>query len=649
MLHLTKILKSASIIIIVCIVLFPTFLSAQNSNSYYKIADSERDAAIDRNNSVTTTGSNYDIKAIRCNWNVDPAIVEIGGCVTTFYEPVSILTSLEFDLSSSLTVDSVIWRNINRGFTHVADVLTIGLPTPVLSGTLDSISIYYHGVPPSTGFGSFNHTQHVGADIIWTLSEPYGASDWWPCKNSLTDKIDSLDIFVRTPSINKVASNGLLVDEVFDGTDKIYHWKSKYPIATYLVAIAVTNYSVYNNYVPMGPNDSLLVMNFVYPEDLSSWQAGTPDIISTIQLYDSLLIPYPFKDEKYGHAQFGWGGGMEHQTMTFVVNTWHPLLAHECAHQWFGDHVTTGSWEDIWLNEGFATYMEGLTEQYLYPNDWPSWKSDKIINITSAPSGSVLCDDTTNINRIFSGRLTYNKGAYLLHMLRWQIGDSAFFQGLRNYLNDPLIAGGFARTPQFKSHMELSSGQSLTTFFNQWYNGMGYPSYNVFWSNNNGNVSIEVNQTTSDPASVAFFEMPIPIYLSDGILDTIVVCNNTFNGQVFNFQLPFNPSSVVYDPELWILSNGNAVFTGLDDLSKKEAVSIYPNPANDFVNIVFADKFPTNIQLNDLSGRSISSYPINERKARIDCSALSNQTYILKYFIDNLPYTKKFVVCKAIK
>lgn len=635
--------------ILLVYILFPIILNAQKSNSYFKLIESERDAAIDRNNSTTTTGTNYDVKAIRCNWEVNPAVVEIGGSVTTFYEPVTILTSLEFDLSSSLIVDSVIWRNGNRGFTHVADVLTIGLPTPILPGSLDSVSIYYHGVPPSTGFGSFNHTVHAGADIIWTLSEPYGASDWWPCKNSLTDKIDSLDIFVRTPSINKVASNGLLINEVVDGADKIYHWKSNYPIATYLVAIAVTNYEVYNDYVPMGPNDSLQVMNFVYPEDLSSWQAGTPDIISTIQLFDSLLIPYPFKEEKYGHAQFGWGGGMEHQTMTFVVNTWHPLLAHECAHQWFGDHVTTGSWEDIWLNEGFATYMEGLSEQYLSPSDWHSWKSDKIVNITTAPGGSVLCNDTTNINRIFSGRLTYNKGAYLLHMLRWQIGDSAFFQGLRNYLNDPLIAGGFARTPQFKLHMEISSGQSLTTFFNQWYSGEGYPSYNVYWSNTNGNVFIQLDQTTSLPTSVSFFEMPIPIYLSNGVDDTIVVFNNTTNGQIFNFQLSFNPTQVQFDPELWILSKGNSIFTGTDELSKSEAVSIYPNPSTDVVNISFADKFPSNIQLCDLAGRVIENYPVNDKWVKIDCNNLSNQTYILKYFIDSKSNTKKFVVCKAIR
>jgi aminopeptidase N len=220
----------------------------------------------------------------------------------------------------------------------------------------------------------------------------------------------------------------VLVSETQNGNLRTCHWKSHYPIAAYLVAIAVTNYSYYSNYVPLGSGDSLQVLNYVYPEDLTYAQSNTPGIISIIQLYDSLTITYPFFKEKYGHCQFGWGGGMEHQTMTYLVSFDYSLMAHECAHQWFGDMVTCGSWEDIWLNEGFATYWQGMTVEHYDPSNWMGWKQSQRDYIISQPDGSVLCTDTTDVGRIFDGRLTYSKGAYLLHMLRWTVGDAAFFQ-----------------------------------------------------------------------------------------------------------------------------------------------------------------------------------------------------------------------------
>ncbi len=583
--------------------LLPTLVSAQyNERGLPDNTCSEYKSKQQLSKMVSAVQDNYDIKYHRCEWTVDPAVNYISGNITTWFTAKTAITEIGFDLTDGMSVDSVLQRGTALTFTHVSNLVTITLPSTQQAGILDSVTVYYQGAPVSSGFGSFNLATHGGAPILWTLSEPYGAPDWWPCKHVLNDKADSLDVFCTVPDGNKVGSNGLLLSTTVNGGQITYHWKTRYPVAAYLIAIAVTNYAEYSDYVPLGPNDSLQVLNYVYPENLASAQAQTPDIINVISLYDSLTITYPFSNEKYGHAQFNWGGGMEHQTMSYVVNFGHSLIAHECAHQWFGDRITCGSWEDIWLNEGFATYMEGLTEQRYFPPSWNSWKVSKINNVCSQPDGSVLCDDTTSVGRIFSSRLTYNKGSYLLHMLRWKMGDNAFFQGLREYLNDPVLAYSYAKTPLLKAHLENVYGFSLTNFFNQWYYGQGYPTYDVQWTTNGANtVSVEIFQTTSH-ASVAFYEMPVPIVFSDGVNDTTVVFNHTFSGQSFTANLNFHPTSAVFDPEMWILSKNNTVTAVTEQSPSKTVSACFPNPASSELRVYFGNNYHGERTLEIFSG-----------------------------------------------
>jgi aminopeptidase N len=512
----------------------------------------------------------FDLHYYRFDWLVDPAVYAISGTATAYFEVKSaILDALALNLSTQLTVDAVKYHGIDIDFIQSGDYgLNIILPSGLLQGALDSISITYHGAPPSGGFGSFIQNNHNGVPIIWTLSEPFGAQDWWPCKNGLTDKVDSLDVLVTTPAQYRVASNGVLVAETaLAGNKKRFHWQHRYPIAPYLVAIAVTNYQQYTNTVPLSDGTQLTMLNYVYPESFGEAQAGTGNLVQVLQFYDSLFVKYPFADEKYGHAQFGWGGGMEHQTMSFVVNYDWGLLAHELAHQWFGDMVTCGSWEDIWLNEGFATYLEGLTrERFDTPLiSWDSWKQGKVGSIVSQPGGSVRVDDTTTVGRIFSGRLSYNKGAYLLHMLRWKLGDQAFFQGIRNYLAARKYLYG--RTQQLKSSLENASGINLSGFFADWFYGQGYPSYQLTWMQNGFyQVNIQLNQTSSHP-SVPFFEMPVPVRFSGQGQDSIVRLEHLYSGQQFQVVLPFLVEQVVIDPDLWLVSANNTVQQGIVGVS----------------------------------------------------------------------------------
>lgn len=600
---------------------------------------------------LSGAANTYDIKYHRCDWIVDPAVNYIEGTVTTYFKPtVSNLNQMEFDLVNSFAIDSIIYHTATVSYNQLtSDLLTINLPTILPVNQLDSITVHYQGIPAGSGFGSFIQTTHGPSNtpIIWTLSEPFGARDWWPSKQNLNDKIDSIDVYVTTPQAYRVAGNGLLKSEITNGASKTYHWKSNYPIAAYLIAIAVTDYAVYSDFVPT-TNGNLEVLNYVYPEDLTLAQSLTPDIINVIKLFDSLTIAYPFSNEKYGHAQFSWGGGMEHQTMSFVINFNHALIAHECAHQWFGDHVTCGSWQDIWLNEGFATYFEGLTEERYFPSTWMGWKQSKISSVTSQPDGSVLCDDTTSVNRIFSSRLSYNKGSYLLHMLRWKLGDSLFFLGIKNYLNDPTLAGGYAKTPDLKAHFEAVSAQNLTIFFNQWYYNQGYPSYQISYTQNGSAVDVTVNQTQSH-SSVSFFEMPIPIKFIGASTDTTIIFDHQFSGQNFSTTINFPIISTQFDPELWILSANNLVI-GVSDLKDQNTqLSVYPNPAETKLNIILHSLNNGRFQyeITDITGRVISieneySFTANSLNT-IDISDFSPGVFFIKVQDNNTTYTKRFI------
>ena len=628
-------------------------VNAQTPINKYQTADiaaMEQKAQAAKFRSVLSGASdNYDLKYHRCEWGIDPAVFYIKGVITSYFKPtVNGFNQMEFDLSDSLTVDSVKYHSSNLTFSHLPnDILQISLPSIIPINTLDSITVYYGGTPPNTGFGAFIQSSHSGTPVIWTLSEPYGAKEWWPCKQTLNDKVDSVEIIVTTPQTNRVGSNGVLLSEVQSGSNKIYHWKTRYPIAAYLVAIAVTNYSYYSDFVPLQNGDSIEVLNYVYPENLSEAQASTPDIINIIKFYDSLTIVYPFAAEKYGHAQFGWGGGMEHQTMTFLVNFGFALMAHECAHQWFGDYVTCGSWQDIWLNEGFATYFEGLTQERFFPDAWMGWKADNINDITSSPDGSVLCDDTTSVNRIFSGRLSYAKGGYLLHMLRWKLGDSLFFQSMKDYLNDPLLAGGYAHTPEFISHLETTSGQSLTSFFNEWYTNQGYPSYHLFWGQSGNTVTLKVDQTTSH-SSVPFFEMPIPVKFIGQNTDTTLVFDHQYSGQVFSPTINFPIVSVQFDPELWIISANNTV-TGISEYSSIDnQIMVYPNPAKDVLNILSLNNANTveSIEITDVSGKSVlktGEYKGIQKAITVNTDQLKKGTYFIKITLKSGVNTRSFI------
>lgn len=525
---------------------------------------------------------NFNVQHYRCEWSVDPAIRYINGKVTCSFTALTLSGSISLDLFDNLVVDSILYHNTLISFNRPGNnLLTINFPASINAGTRDSVSIFYQGAPTTSGFGSFTASSHAGTPIIWTLSEPYGAKEWWPCKNGLDDKADSLDVIITTPDSYFAASNGALANEALSAGKRIIHWKHRYPIASYLVAFAVTNYDVLNDTIQL--NNKVLPLNqYVYPESSTTFANSIVYTRRTMRLFEEAFGPYPFRNERYAHTQCGFGGGMEHQTNSFMGNASEALITHELGHQWFGDMVTCGSWQEIWLNEGFATFMANYTMEAFYTaaQNRPTFQA-QLNSIVSQPGGSVRVDDTTNIARIFSYRLSYAKGAWLLRMLRWQLGDSAFYKGLRNYLTDSKTTYGFGRTEDLKRNLELSSGQELDEFFLDWYNGEGYPSYKLDVNSIGGtHVTLSLSQTTSH-ASVPFFEMPVPVLIRGQSADTLIVINHKTNNQQLTVNLGFIADTAIIDPDLQLISANNTVSMISAIAGPPNTVRVFPNPVGD--------------------------------------------------------------------
>jgi aminopeptidase N len=548
-----------------------------------------------REHGMESVASNdYDVQYYRCTWNVNPSVRAISGSVMMYFKAVTTTSSIILDLHQALVVDSIRYRNAGSNYVQGTNKsLKVNFPAPIAAGQRDSIEIFYHGTPPSTAY--FITTTHTGTPVLYSQSESYGASTWWPCKDVLNDKADSVDILLTYPSSFSSSSNGLAVQETTNGTNKTTWWKHRYAIAPYLVAIAVTNYTMVNDAVTL-PTRTMPLALHAYPESAAAFQNSLNTAKFCLQQFGPLISEYPFVKERYAITQWNIGGGMEHQTNSFMGSTGSSLSAHELAHQWFGDKVTCRSWSDIWLNEGFASYMEFQYMELTAPANRISFLQSWINTITTSPSGSVyiLPADTLNETRIFDNRLSYKKGGYLAVMLRGKLGDSTFYRGIRRYLNDPTLAYGTALTADLQRNLELESGQSLTEFFNDWFYGQGYPNYTATWSSAGaGNVQLQLNQTQSH-SSVSFFEMPVPLQFKDATHDTTITVNHTSSGQLFNLTPGFVPDTVIIDPRLWILSKTklatrNTTATAVSDLEWNNGLQLFPNPASDYLNLVLPD------------------------------------------------------------
>ncbi len=594
---------------------------------------------------------NYDLKYQRLELDLDPAQHFVSGTVTSHFVPNQNISSIYFDLSDVLSVSEVKYHGSNLAFTQLSTKeIKIDFPSNIPAATLDSLSIKYSGAPDTGGSAgdAFTVSTQGGTPVLYTLSEPYGAQEWFPTKQSLNDKIEKLDIKINTPSQYSVAANGKLISETsLTGSRKLTFWQTNYPIPAYLIALGITNYTKLNDTMGTPP---FPFVNYLYPSTASNSTTisninWTKTVMNTFEEY---FGPYPYRNEKYGHMQFSWGGGMEHATMSSMGSWGRGIIAHELAHQWFGDKVTCGSWNDIWLNEGFATFGEHLAnEKLLMTNSqFMSYLSSEMSYITGSPGGSVYVADGNlgNTGTIFSGRLTYSKGGYVVRMLKWILGDDAFYAAVKDYHARPELAYGYAKTADLKNSLLQSTGKDFTEFFNDWIYGQGYPTYQIRWNQTSDDMlRIRVSQTQSH-SSVSFFEMPLPIKVNGtGGQVAYLKLDHTTNNQNFANLINFPVSSIQFNYENQIIQRNSTVtkdtsLLAVDD-SSKDAVKIYPNPVKNQLSVSGISR-DQNFEIFSVDGKLIKKGSISSGKP-VDVTSLSKGVYIFKIDSQNLKFVKQ--------
>jgi aminopeptidase N len=570
---------------------------------------------------------------------------------------ISDLTTVILNLYDNMTVTSVAHDGSPASYTHNNDLLTVTLNSPVGTGGTFEIEVVYNGAPIDD---ALNFSTHGGGNpIISSLSEPIGARQWWPCKDTPADKADSARIAVTVDDALVAVSNGMLVSEVDNGTTKTYTWFEGYPITTYLISVAISNYESFVDSYIYG-RDTMPIENYVYPEDYADALEDLNITPEAIGVLSAVFGPYPFINERYGHAEFPWGGAMEHQTCTsygaVLIRGDHYydwILVHELGHMWWGDWVTCATWDDIWLNEGFASYSEALWFEHI------GGESEYDDYIDSYDSYGYFDGPIYDPNSTFN-RTVYDKGALVNHMLRriLALQDGA----VDHYPIDRWVAAmadygstyaySHAYTTDLQAVLEAHYGGDLDWFFQPWIYGENRPDYRWWWIEDPigppYGVMVHVDQTQSN---AGLFTMPIDIKIHTTGGEVIEVAWNDQWSQDFFFEVDDPVTDVEFDPGNWILkyaSEISAPSTGFDApeaLALSAALGTAGGPA------VLSFALPTagrvELAIYDVAGRKLASLVDGFVEAgvhEVEWDAMASGVYFAKIAAAGETATEKLVV-----
>jgi hypothetical protein len=564
----------------------------------------------------TSEQEKIDIRYYGLNFDMDIATTSmVKEFLVRFVVLDTTVETIELDYSTNnlgtgnISVNTVILEGDTVAFTHLNEMLSIPLETTPSLGQLMTLEIFSQAGPASNqdNYG-FNWDYESGQRSIWTKSQPYDARKWWPCIDYPRDKADSLDIVVTIADNMTVASNGRLISNIdnADGT-RTWHYHVGYPIATYLVSLSIYDFYVWGDIYVDANNDTLPIEFYTYshpdnpnPSYMTTNYGMLPDMLT---LFADKFGPYPFMDEKYGHAEWGENWGLEHQTLTSMGNPTERRVAHELAHMWYGDMITCFSYHHIWLNEGFARYAEALWWEEHYG---PSGYRSKMAELEYYGGGTIYVEDPET-ESIFGSNLSYNKPAWVLHMLRHIVGDETFFEILQTYSDDPQFKYGTATTEEFQMVCEEVSGLDFTNFFQQWIYGQGFPHYRAYRAQTGTDLLVQTIQ------SGLSFDLPVDfrITTTGSVIDTVLRIDQQF--MTFNFDIPEGEivTGLVMDPDGWILKSTDYV-VGLaeDEMAIPLAFELeqnYPNPFNPTTTIPYTLDEQTAVKMSilNLQGREV--------------------------------------------
>ncbi|MBK8983832.1 MAG: M1 family metallopeptidase [Ignavibacteria bacterium] len=519
----------------------------------------ETDKVSDTDSGILNSQSLYDVKSYKLDLSFDILQKKIIGSVNMNSESLSdTLNLIYIDLAGNMTVNSVKLNGDEIPHRRFDDYITADTKSRLKLNESFDIQIVYEGIPENKGFDSFSIKKFDDEPAIYTLSEPNHAKTWWPCKDVITDKADA-KIILTVPGILTAVSNGLLTD-VSDNEDgsKTFHWKTSYPTATYLVSLAIGKYDKWTDtYNSMDGKIQMPVEYYTYPYLTEKAKYDWKNTVDMLEFFSGYIGEYPFINEKYGMATFGWvGGAMEHQTISSMGYTlvtgngkYEDIVVHELVHQWFGDAVTPASWKDIWLNEGFASYGEAL---------WVEHKNGKeaLKKFMKKSDYSFFMGTVYDPEGYIFGPTVYKKGSWCLHMLRGVTGDSLFRQIIRTYYEEYKYKN--ADTYQFKKICEDITGNDLNYFFNQWiFTGAGRPEYSYSWNYEKDDASADLYKVSlmlkQNQDDMEVYSMPLKILFKTNAGEEEITVFNDRRSQQIDHSVKGIPLDVIVDNDNWVL------------------------------------------------------------------------------------------------